>query len=121
MSAPVTPHIAVRQMTESDAAAWDRFVFGAKDATFFHRAGWHTIFEEIFRLKPHYFVADRAGEIVGVLPLVPQKSLLFGNALIAARRRGVRIRVLLPDKHLDSATVRIASKPASGPLLAYGV
>ncbi len=46
---------------------------------------------------------------------------LMRNALIAARRRGVRIRVLLPDKHLDSATVRIASKHAWGTLLAYGV
>ncbi|MEO5596715.1 MAG: phospholipase D-like domain-containing protein [Lysobacteraceae bacterium] len=46
---------------------------------------------------------------------------LMRNALISARRRGVRIRVLLPDKHLDSATVRIASKREWGALLAYGV
>ena len=59
-------------------------MFGAKDATFFHRAGWHRIFREIFRLKPYYLLAERGGEIVGVLPLVHQKSLLFGNALIAA-------------------------------------
>jgi len=84
MSAPVKSHTAVRRMTQADAGAWDRFIFGAKDATFFHRAGWHTIFTEIFRLKPHYLLAERAGEIVGVLPLVHQKSLLFGNALIAA-------------------------------------
>jgi FemAB-related protein (PEP-CTERM system-associated) len=71
-------------MTDSDAGAWDQFVFGAKDATFFHRVGWHTIFQEIFRLKPYYLLAERAGAIVGVLPLVQQKSLLFGNALIAA-------------------------------------
>jgi FemAB-related protein (PEP-CTERM system-associated) len=71
-------------MTEADAAAWDRFVFAAKDATFFHRAGWRIIFKEIFRLKPYYLLAERAGEIVGLLPLVQQKSLLFGNALIAA-------------------------------------
>jgi cardiolipin synthase len=33
----------------------------------------------------------------------------------------VRIRVLLPDKHLDSETVRIASKHEWGPLLQAGV
>jgi cardiolipin synthase len=46
---------------------------------------------------------------------------LMRDTLIAARRRGVRIRVLLPDKHLDSETVRIASKQGWGPLLANGV
>jgi len=46
---------------------------------------------------------------------------LMRDALIAARHRGVRIRVLLPDKHLDSQTVRLASKHAWGTLLAYGV
>jgi cardiolipin synthase len=46
---------------------------------------------------------------------------LMRDALIAARHRGVRVRVLLPDKHLDSETVRIASKRGWGPLLTYGV
>jgi len=46
---------------------------------------------------------------------------LMRDALIAARHRGVRVRVLLPDKHLDSETVRIASKHGWGPLLANGV
>ena len=71
-------------MTEADAASWDEFVFAAEDSTFFHRAGWRTIFKEIFRLNPQYMIAERGGRIVGVLPLVHQKSLLFGNALIAA-------------------------------------
>lgn len=76
--------IVVRPMIEADSASWDEFVFAAQGATFFHRAGWRTIFEEIFKLRPHYMLAERAGRIVGVLPLVEQKSLLFGNALIAA-------------------------------------
>lgn len=50
---------------------------------------------------------------------IPDK--LMSDALIAARHRGVRIRVLLPDKHLDSESVRIASKHDWGPLLANGV
>jgi cardiolipin synthase A/B len=46
---------------------------------------------------------------------------LMSRELIKARARGVRIRILLPDKHMDSETVRIASKRAWGPLLKSGV
>jgi cardiolipin synthase A/B len=46
---------------------------------------------------------------------------LMARELVKARTRGVRIRVLLPDKHIDSETVRIATKRAWGPLLKSGV
>ena len=46
---------------------------------------------------------------------------LMRSELIRARERGVRVRVLLPDKHLDSDTVRLASKRGWGPLLQRGV
>ncbi|MEO8223504.1 MAG: phospholipase D-like domain-containing protein [Gammaproteobacteria bacterium] len=46
---------------------------------------------------------------------------LIVEALIEARRRGVRIRVLVPGKHIDSATVRLASKATWGRLLEAGV
>jgi len=81
---PVNSSIIIRPMTEADTASWDEFVFSTEGSTFFHRAGWRTIFAEIFRLHPHYLIAEREGRIVGILPLVHQKSLLFGNALIAA-------------------------------------
>lgn len=50
---------------------------------------------------------------------VPDELLI--EALIEARRRGVRVRVLLPGPHIDSETVRIASKREWGPLLREGV
>jgi cardiolipin synthase len=46
---------------------------------------------------------------------------LMSRELIKARSRGVRIRIVLPDKHIDSETVRISSKRAWGPLLKSGV
>jgi cardiolipin synthase A/B len=46
---------------------------------------------------------------------------LMSRELIKARQRGVRVRILLPDKHIDSETVRIATKRAWGPLLENGV
>jgi cardiolipin synthase len=46
---------------------------------------------------------------------------LMTGELIKARHRGVRIRILVPEKHIDSETVRVASKRAWGPLLKNGV
>ena len=84
MTVPADSSIIVRLMTDADSAAWDDFVFAAAGATFFHRAGWRNIFNDVFRLRPRYLLAERAGRIVGILPLVHQKSFLFGNALISA-------------------------------------
>jgi cardiolipin synthase len=50
---------------------------------------------------------------------VPDDLLI--QALVAARRRGVRVRILLPGEHIDSQMVRIASKAEWGELLQAGV
>jgi cardiolipin synthase len=49
---------------------------------------------------------------------VPDKLLI--EALIAARSRGVRVRILLPGPHMDVLTVKIASKAQWGELLQAG-
>lgn len=46
---------------------------------------------------------------------------LMSGALCAARHRGVSVRVLLPGRHIDSESVRVASRRAWGPLLECGV
>ena len=46
---------------------------------------------------------------------------LLTKALLAARKRGVRVRILVPGPHTDSDTVRLASKAEWGPLLQAGV
>jgi len=46
---------------------------------------------------------------------VPDELII--QSLIEARRRGVRVRVLVPGKHIDSQTVRLASKASWGSLL----
>lgn len=42
------------------------------------------------------------------------------RALVAAMKRGVKLRIVVPGKHIDSETVRSASRAAWGPLLAAG-
>ena len=75
--------INIRSVGDRDFGRWDAYVLSHSDGTFFHRIGWRSIFSKVFRLKPHYLIAERDSEIVGILPLVLQKSLLFGDALIS--------------------------------------
>ena len=61
--------------------------------------------EQSIDLQASYFVPDE----------------LIHKALIAARERGVKVRILVPGEHIDSDTVRLASKAEWGPLLQAGV
>ncbi len=75
--------LMVRPYEEADRAAWTAFVEGCPEATFFHRIEWRDLIEDVFHHRPHYLVAQRAGRIVGVLPLAQTRSLLFGHALVS--------------------------------------
>ena len=78
--------LTVKTLDSDDVAAvarWDAFVFNCPAATFFHRAGWQRLIREVFRHKPYFLYAERAGVIEGVLPLAHVKSLLFGNGLVS--------------------------------------
>jgi FemAB-related protein (PEP-CTERM system-associated) len=64
-------------------AAWDAFVRGHPDATFFHLAAWRQVIVRAFGHRTYYLVAERAGDVVGVLPLAHIRSALFGQSLIS--------------------------------------
>lgn len=63
--------------------AWDEFVIQSEEGSFFHLSGWQNIIHKIFGHRCHYMLAKRNANIVAVLPLVEQKSLLFGHSLIS--------------------------------------
>ena len=75
--------VNVRLLDQADFYKWDEFVESCPDATFFHRAGWKTVVEKAFGHRTHYLLAERAGAIVGVLPLTEIKSYLFGHSLVS--------------------------------------
>ena len=64
------------------ARRWDEFVFACPQATFFHRAAWLELIEKQFGHRSFFLYAERAGQIVAVLPLAQVKSRLFGHALV---------------------------------------
>ncbi len=75
--------IVVRPAQPSDRDRWDRYVRGHAEGTFFHLAGWQEVLHRAFRHPTHYLLAERAGEIAGVLPLGEIRSRLFGHALVS--------------------------------------
>ena len=75
--------VRIRAYRHSDRDAWERFVAQCPGATFFHRIGWKHIIEDVFRHRTHYLVAERAGDVAGVLPLAQVRSRLFGHALVS--------------------------------------
>ena len=75
--------IIIRQMENKDRTAWDAFVLAHAAGTFCHRAGWKSVIERGVGQKCPYLLAEREGQVVGVLPLTARRSWLFGNALIS--------------------------------------
>ena len=69
--------------SEVNTAAWDDFVQTCPTATFFHRAGWQSILQEVFRHDTYFLYAETDGHIEGVLPLAHVNSLLLGNSLVS--------------------------------------
>ncbi len=65
----------------AQSAAWDAFVLGCAEASFFHRSGWQRIMNEVLHHRTHYLFTQRDGKVTGVLPLAEVKSLLFGHSL----------------------------------------
>jgi FemAB-related protein (PEP-CTERM system-associated) len=72
-----------KSLQPGDRARWNDFVRNHTDGTFFHLAEWDQVLSSAFGHRSHYLYAESAGSIVGVLPLVEVKSLLFGHALVS--------------------------------------
>ena len=99
------------------------------DATFFHRFAWREIYESVFNHRTHYLLAERGDEIVGVLPLVELRSLLFGHSLcrcpllctavwrpaIPTRQRPCRMLPVTWDASWASRTWRCATACVASP------
>lgn len=75
------PDVSVRAFETADRARWDAYVMAHPEATFFHRAGWQRVIEDAFGHRTHFLLAQRAGDLVGVLPLAEINSRLFGHSL----------------------------------------
>ncbi|HTW69556.1 MAG TPA: FemAB family XrtA/PEP-CTERM system-associated protein [Acetobacteraceae bacterium] len=75
--------IAIRNLDDASAAAWDAFVDAMPDGTFCHRAAWAHVIEKAFGHRTFFAFAEHDGAITGILPLAQVKTRLFGNTLIS--------------------------------------
>lgn len=76
--------VTVKSLDESVRPAWDRFVLElCPSASFFHLSGWQRVITSAFHQACPFLYAERAGQIVGVLPVVHLRSRLFGPRLIS--------------------------------------
>jgi FemAB-related protein (PEP-CTERM system-associated) len=75
--------LPVTVITDARPDEWDAFVDGHPDGTIEHRAAWRQVFQRAFGHDCVYLSARRSGTIVGVLPLVRYKSLLFGRFVVS--------------------------------------
>jgi FemAB-related protein (PEP-CTERM system-associated) len=80
---PAHPGVSVRAFEPRDLEVWNAFVRAHPEGTFFHLAEWQQVLREAFRHRTYYLLAERGGEIHGVLPLAHVSSRLFGSALIS--------------------------------------
>jgi len=65
-----------------EPTTWNAFLERRGEGSLYHRLDWDAPFA-VYGLKVLRLAAVQADEVVGVLPLVHQKSLLFGNSLVS--------------------------------------
>ncbi|MFH1919986.1 MAG: FemAB family XrtA/PEP-CTERM system-associated protein [Planctomycetota bacterium] len=78
----LTPTAMLHVSQTTDERTWNEYLARRGPGHLFHRAEWERVFG-FYRLPSKRLAAMRGGEVVGVLPLVWQKSLLFGNQLVS--------------------------------------
>ena len=77
-----TAETTVRRLADSESAAWNQYLAQRGPGYLFHRAEWDRVFAA-YGLPTLRIAAFRQGQIVGILPLVWQRSVLFGNHLVS--------------------------------------
>jgi FemAB-related protein (PEP-CTERM system-associated) len=71
--------IEIVRCDRSQDARWNRFVQSSPRGSLYHRAEWRAVNEGALGHATAYLAATDGERVVGVLPIVRVKSLLFGN------------------------------------------
>jgi len=74
--------LSIQKLTQNLECKWNEYALN-KGASIYHDTRWKYLIEKVFGHKCHYIVALEEGDVVGILPLVQLKSLLFGNFLVS--------------------------------------
>jgi FemAB-related protein (PEP-CTERM system-associated) len=75
--------IRVLPLEAHDHLRWDGFVLSHPGGTFFHQTSWLRVMARTYGYRPHYFFAERDGQVTGVAPTFLVSSWLSGRCLIS--------------------------------------
>jgi FemAB-related protein (PEP-CTERM system-associated) len=74
--------LIISKLTSDHHQDWDEYAY-KKQASIYHNSRWSQLIKKVFGHESHYLMAVENEKVVGILPLVQLKSLLFGNFLIS--------------------------------------
>ena len=94
--------------TPADAEAWRQYVESRGESSHYHRWGWKQVIENAFEWPTYFLMAEEGDTVLGVLPLVWQKSRLFGSFMTS-----------LP--FLNGGGMTASSREAEEALLAHAI
>ena len=75
--------VSIHSIDDADSEAWDQYASGHSDHTFYHDYAWRDFFRSYLNKETYYLMARCGGRVVGVLPLVRQRSRLFGDYMVS--------------------------------------
>ena len=73
----------VRPFREADRAAWDDYVRRASGSHFGQLVAWRDVTERGYGCRAHYWLAESAGRVTGVLPLLEKNGPIGGRCLFS--------------------------------------
>lgn len=79
----VTGAVQVHDLSPEWQGGWDECVKRSPQGSVYHLSSWQKIFTGSAGHGTHYLLAERDGAVVGVLPLVSVRSLIFGSFLVS--------------------------------------
>jgi FemAB-related protein (PEP-CTERM system-associated) len=74
----------VRACTDADAARWDAYVARTAGSHFGQTSAWRNVQERAYGVRARAWIAERGGEVAGVLPLFEARGLTGGRRLFSA-------------------------------------
>ena len=74
--------LVISKLTSDRHQEWDEYV-RKKQASIYHDSRWPQLIKKVFGHESFYLMAVENDSVVGILPMVQLRSLLFGNFLIS--------------------------------------
>ena len=72
----MNPMVELKLVSDSDANAWNVFVNQHHNASIYHLYEWKSILQETYNFQHYYYFVLIEGKLIGLLPLIHQKSII---------------------------------------------